>query len=193
MNLKIELKPQQGYRAGGEDQEEVEDHIQTAHGGVEDTGGAHISGALEHIACQDAHEVEGDGHAEDHEVGLGAGNDFLFAAQPHRQMGADGYSKTSDQKTADQANDEGLAQDVFRLAASLRADELRHLHGETGGDSHAQTVEEPCGTGHKADGACGAGAETAHHGSIDVLHDGGADLSQNGRDTESDDERHHLP
>lgn len=77
--------PHDGDIACGEDEQEIKDHIQYAHGNVEDAGDAHVAAAAQH---RTRHNIDHEERNEQHEgakVQGGIGADMLFGAKPYGQ------------------------------------------------------------------------------------------------------------
>ena len=70
---------------------------------------------------------------------------------------------------------------------------MGNLNGKAGGKGDTQAGKQPGGAGYQTDGRRGTLPQGAHHGGVDILHQDGADLRQDGGDTQPDHQGHPGP
>ena len=178
--------------AGGEDQQGVEHHVQNAHHHHKDAGRAHIAAGLEHAAADVGQLDQRQRQGENKKVIRGVGVDGRICPEPARQRHGDGGANGHEQRREEKADGEALLHQVPGVGLIPGADALGHLHRKGDGGGGGEPAEEPGGGGHQPDGGGVGGAETAHHGRVDILHDDGGELGQDGRDAQPQRQRHLL-
>ena len=173
------------------DEHGVQADVERARQHVEQRRRAHVSAALEHARAE-ARDGDGDERERaDEEIPGGVLVERGVAAQPDGEGAGDGDAGRREDEAEYADRHHGLAEDVARLHVAAGADELGDLHGEARAGAHGEAVEHPEGRLDESDRCGGMRAEAAHHRGVDVLHEGGRELRQDGGGGERQhDERH---
>ena len=167
-----------------EDQEEVEDDIEHAHGHAHQARDAHVAAAPQHAPGQEVQLEGGQKEGKQEEIERRIAPDRLIAAQPAGQRAADGHADQRQQQAEEKRREERFAQHGPCIPHVARSDPVGHLHGEARCRGGAQPPEEPRGGRHQADRRRGLGPEVSHHRGVDILHDDGRELRDDGREAE---------
>lgn len=185
--------PRKSDGPGGEDEKGVEENVQRAEENIQETGGLHIPAALENGAGHLAQLGKGEAKRIEKEIGGGIGGHILRAPEPAGERAAQSCPQGAEEETEKNRGQEPLTGDASGFLIPLCAHQMGHLDGIARGHGDTQAVHEPGGGDHKADGGGGVLPQGANHGRVDILHHDGADLRQNGGDTQGDDHFHQCP
>ena len=168
---------------GGEDEEEIEYHVQHTHQYVQQAGHEHIAAASQHAAAQEAKLESRKGHGEYQKVERSIVRNGSIASQPHGQHATNATPHGKQQEAEQQCRHNRLAQHCPCPLPVSGTDAVRHLYGEARGNRGADTPEQPSGGGYQSNGSGSVGSQAAHHRSVNILHDDGGHLRHNGRHT----------
>ena len=125
-----ESEPQHAQLPRGEDEQEVEHHVQGTHQDIEHAGEFHLPAAHQHRAGEETqlhHRQEG---RIDTEIRGSLRTDPGFPAQPARQGGGDGGRGQGEQQGEQRDDQQSLPQDHARPGEVAGTDPVRHLDGE---------------------------------------------------------------
>ena len=109
---------------------------------------------------------------------------MLGAFMPSRQRPTDGKTDPTDQAAEREHDDKALPVQAPGMGYVSGTDRLGDLHGIPIGRRGPDTVAEPEAGRHQADRSRCRRSHLADHRRIDILHQNGRDLRQNGRQAE---------
>ncbi len=189
----IELQTKERDHTGGEDEQKIEKDIEHAHQHIEQRRNEHIATATEHTAGQTAELPDRHDQTENEEIDGGIVIDGRRAPQPLRKHPTDGAAHNHERETENQQHQHGLAEHIAGFGLMARTDAVGHLHREASGSRTAKARDQPTAGGDQTDGSSGIGPQTAHHGRINILHDNGGKLRQNGGRAELENQHQLFP
>ena len=118
---------------GGENQEEIENHIQDAHQDIECTGNAHVAAAAQHGTRHDVQHEERHEQHKGAKIDGGIWTDLRCRAQPNGKGLADDQAKTGQQQAEQQAHHNGLTHNLPGIFVAFRSQQMGNLHGIASG------------------------------------------------------------
>ena len=175
-----EAQAQHLHRAGGVDEQGVENHVEHVDHQVEDHGGLGVPGAADDGAEHVGAQGEGHGAGHDPEVQGGVPPDGGLGAQQGGQREGEGESHRPHEDAEEDGKAQALPHHPPGVLPPAGPQVLGHLHGKADGRRGKKPVEQPGGAGGKAHRRRGLGAQGPHHGGVHVLHQGDHDLLDNG-------------
>ena len=152
-----------GEGACGENEEEVENHVEAAHQHGDGAGATHVATHLEHGGGEVLYQMDGDGEGEDQKIHRRIVLDVGSSAQPAGQgkgyQGGDGHEQEADQE----AEGIAMAHDGPRPCEVVSPDKVCGLYTEAHRDGTDERSEKPGGRLDETDGGRGFRSQTAHH------------------------------
>ena len=164
----------------GENEEEIQDHIHQVHEDARRHGGAAVPRRAEERAGEGGRRPEDGGEIDDEEIAGGQRADGRFQLHPSGHLLRQGQGQGREQGPDEEHHQHRLGRGPpgpvnIPRASSLGDDgKEAHPHGPDGG------ADEPVDGGGGAHGGGGRRAQSAHHGSVHILHGGLHELFQHG-------------
>ena len=165
-------------------QQKIECHIQRTHHHTHHHGHLHVSAAAQHSVGKEQELVDRHGQAPHQKILRRQSRHLWRATQLDGPPRMDADAKEGDEKSQGHANRDGLSHDIACLIVLLGPDMLRHENAETSPQRSRDAAEQPTRRGHQSY-ACRSGcAQLSYHHGVDILHHDGAQLSEDGRQTQ---------
>ena len=177
---------EQDHRAGLEDEQKVQRHVDQVDLHSDAHGGARVPGGPEHGAEDHAGRPGQHGQIKDEEIAGGQGPQFRLQLHPARDASGKPQGKGGEQASADQYRQHGLGRRFARPLQVAGADGLGDHGQEAHAQGHDRAVDEPVHRDRTAHGSRGLSTQRAHHGRVYVLHRSLHQLLQHGGPGQSD-------
>lgn len=187
------VEAQKGNGARGIDENEIEDNVEQAHHGVEDTWKLHVAATAQHGRSQDIELEDGDNEAEDGKVGGTIAPYGITSAEPYGQMRTYENAQQAFDNAEHERSYQSLAQHIARALFIVCANEMGHLNGEAHTDSITKAREKPNTGANEPDTGTGVRAKMSHHRGINIVHHDGGYLRHHSRQTEAHKQLQLLP
>ena len=175
------LRAKHFHVACGEDEEEIEEYVQSHHHHTHHARHHHIARTAEHAVAEHRELEGGQTQRDDGDVNGRRAADVLSPTQPSWQERTDGKHRHSQQQANHQHGHDALAQSGTCTYGVVAAKLMADLNVEAGSRSRTDAAHQPHGGLHQSDGSRSGSAKAAHHRSVDILHHRGGELGEYGR------------